>query len=249
MRSGVNFRMFFPAVVCTLLIALSQRAAFSDAGYEMPLFDGKTLDGWTAENEAAAEVQDGMLLLKAGDGWLRSDHTYGDFILHVEWKALKADQYDAGIYLRAGREGKPFPKRGYQINLKQGQEGTLIGNKAGKVSGMIKPGQWNAFDITAKGEQVTLEINGKQAYQTDGLKFPRGYVGIQVEVPLGGQFLLRNLKITELDYTSLLEGDSLSPLGRGRAAGGGLLASCRRRTQRAAFQRAVAEELEGIWRL
>ncbi len=202
--------LWLRVVLVAVLAVFSQASVFADAGFEMPVFDGKTLAGWTAENEAQVEVQDGMLLLKAGDGWLRSDHTYSDFKLHVEWKALKADQYDAGIYLRAGRDGKPFPKRAYQINLKQGQEGTLIGNKAGKVSGMIKPGDWNTFDITAQGEQVTLEINGKQAYQTEGLEIPRGYVGIQVEVPLGGQFLLRNLKITELDHSSLLEDDMLT---------------------------------------
>lgn len=197
------------AIVSTFLLSPLQ-VALSEEGYSTSLFDGKTLHGWTAENEAVAEVQNGELLLKAGDGWLRSDHTYGDFKLHVEWKALKMDQYDAGIYLRASRDGKPFPKRAYQINLKQGQEGTLIRVPGGQVSGMIKPGEWNTFDITARGKQATLEINGKRAYQVEGLEIPRGYVGIQVEVPLGGQFLLRNLRITELDHESLLNENELS---------------------------------------
>ena len=60
-----------------------------------PLFDGKTLEGWTVENEAKIEIQDGVLLLKDGNGWLRSNHVYGDFQLHLEWKALKAEKYDA----------------------------------------------------------------------------------------------------------------------------------------------------------
>lgn len=202
--------LLFSLVTTPLLLAANPHAAFADEGYQSSLFDGKSLHGWTAENEAVVEVQDGELLLKAGDGWLRSDHTYADFQLHVEWKALKADQYDAGIYLRASREGKPFPKRGYQINLKQGQEGTLIRVNGGKVSGLIKQGEWNTFDITARGKQATLDINGKRAYQVEGLEIPRGYVGIQVEVPLGGQFLMRNLRVTEFDHAPLLDEKELT---------------------------------------
>src|SRR6516162_4863955 len=91
---------------------------FSDA-----LFDGRSLDGWSAENGCEAGVENGLLVLKAGDGWLRSDRTYADFVLHVEWKALKAADYDAGVYIRTLPEGTPFPKTGYQVNLLQGKEG------------------------------------------------------------------------------------------------------------------------------
>ncbi len=200
----------FPVMIAGLMLVGFARETFSQVGHRSSLFDGKTLNGWTAENGAVAEVKDGAILLKAGDGWLRSDHRYGDFKLHLEWKALKAESYDAGIYLRASREGKPFPKQGYQINLKENQEGTLIGIKGGKVSGLIKPGEWNTFDITAKQDTAELSINGKQAYQTQGLKIAHGYIGIQVEVPLGGQFLVRNIEVTELNHQSLLEQDVLT---------------------------------------
>lgn len=201
----------FPRLLLmTLCSAVLSPLAFADEGFRYSLFDGKTLHGWTAENGAVAEVEEGAILLKAGDGWLRSDHTYRDFKLHVEWKALKAEGYDAGIFLRASREGKPFPKPGYQINLKEGQEGTLIGIQGGEVKGMIKPGEWNTFDITAKGTKATLDINGKRAFEADGLMIERGYVGIQVEVPLGGQFLVRNIEITELDHASLFDGSKLT---------------------------------------
>ncbi len=206
MRSNVFSRL----LLSTFFVTALNQAAFSQTGHRYPLFDGKTTNGWTAENGAVATVEEGELLLKEGDGWLRSDHTYGDFKLHLEWKALKAESYDGGIYLRASREGKPFPKPGYQINLKQGQEGTLIGIKGGQVKDMIKPGEWNTFDITAQGTQATLDINGKRAYEVEGLTIERGYVGLQVEVPLGGQFLMRNIEITEVGHTSLFDGQNLS---------------------------------------
>ena len=178
--------------------------------FSFALFDGRSLDGWTAENGCEAAVEDGLLVLKAGDGWLRSDRTYSDFILHVEWKALKAADYDAGVYIRTLPEGKPFPKTGYQVNLLQGKEGN-IGNLPGAASsGLVRQGEWNVFDITVVGETVALSINGKEAYKVGGLKQASGYVGLQCEVPKGGQFQFRSLQMTELGFRSIFNGKDLT---------------------------------------
>ncbi|MDB5389658.1 MAG: hypothetical protein JWM11_5304, partial [Planctomycetaceae bacterium] len=174
------------------------------------LFDGKTLDGWNIENGAKVEIQDGQLLLKDGNGWLRTDHQYADFKLHIEWKALKAEKYDAGIYIRSGGEGAPFPKPSYQINLLQGKEGNISSLPGASSTGLIKPGDWNVFDITVVGDTVALEINGKPAYKVGGLTAKSGYVGLQVEVPLGGQYLIRNIQMTELGFQRLFNGKDLT---------------------------------------
>lgn len=175
------------------------------------LFDGQSLHGWNLEHGAEVEVQDGQMLLKAGDGWLRSDHQYRDFELHVEWKALKAEKYDAGIFIRAANAGKPFPKPAYQINLLQGHEGNLIGpGVSGKSTGFVKPGEWNSFDITLIKDTLSLKINGQPAYSVGGVEVRPGYLGFQVEVPLGGQFLIRNIRLKELDSESLFNGKDLA---------------------------------------
>ncbi len=195
-------------------VMLSQPALAQNAntrsGHASCLFDGKSLDGWAVENGAKVEIQDGNLLLKDGDGWLRSHHVYGDFQLHVEWKALKADTYDAGIYLRAQRDGAPFPKKGYQANLLQGKEGNIGSLLGAESKGLVRPGEWNAFDITVIGDRVMMVINGCPAYSVGGIKEPVGHVGIQVEVPKGGQFLLRNLCITELGFASMFNGQNFA---------------------------------------
>lgn len=200
------------AVFITLMMILqyveSPLAAAEEFSY--PLFDGKSLAGWTVENGCQASVADGVLKLEAGDGWLRSHYILSGFDLHVEWNALKQEQYDAGIYLRAGSEGSPFPKRGYQINLKQGQEGNIPRLQGATSTGLVLPaGQWNVFDISVRGETVALTINGKPAYRVGGLKTEPGYVGIQVEVPLGGQFELRNIRIAEPGMRSLFNGHNV----------------------------------------
>jgi len=210
---------------CLLAVALfgsfltNALADDKPAGHTLALFNGKNLDGWTIENDCKARVKDGAILLEAGNGWLRHHTPQTDFKLHVEWKALKKDKYDAGIYIRTPKTGKPFPRRGYQINLLQGKEGN-IGNLKGAASkGLIKPGTWNTFDITVIGDTVETVINGKKAYKVKGIKNPTGFVGIQCEVPLGGQFLIRKFDITELHHKTLFNGTDLTGWeGAGRPA-------------------------------
>jgi hypothetical protein len=162
------------------------------------------------ENAAEVEIVDGNLLLKAGDGWLRSAHQYRDFELELDWKALQASEYDAGIYIRAAGSGSPFPKPAYQVNLLQGKEGH-IGNLPGaSFQGLIKPGDWNRFRIRAVGDTVSLTVNGSPAYSVGGLKQAQGYVGFQIEVPKGGQFLIRNVSLVELGFKPLFNGVDLT---------------------------------------
>src|SRR5215472_9236774 len=106
------------ALACAIgLCGLARLAAAEtpSAKFTCSLFDGRSLAGWTVENGCEAGVEEGLLVLKAGNGWLRSDLVYQDFVLHVEWRALKSADYDSGIYIRTLPGGKPFPSTAYQV--------------------------------------------------------------------------------------------------------------------------------------
>ncbi len=209
--------------ILTLVTQFPSRGlADEPIGVTRSLFDGVSLHGWSVENDCDVDVVDGCLRLKAGNGWLRSHHTYRDFDLHVEWKALQAENYDAGIYIRASRDGKPSPKPAYQVNLLQNKEGNISSLPGAESSGLVKAGEWNAFDLRVVGDTVSLKINGQQAYTAAGLKQLDGYIGFQVEVPVGGQFLIKNVNLTELGYRPLFNGRNLD----GWEAEGGSAESC-----------------------
>ncbi len=212
------YRLF---CLCLLLAVLHTNARAEKPGHTYALFDGKTLDGWTIENDCKVSVRDGMMVLESGNGWLRSHNTFRDFKLHVECKALQKENYDAGIYIRTLPSGKPFPRKSYQANLLQGKDGNIGNLKGANSRGLIKPaGEWNTFDIEVVGETVSMTINGKHAYKVGGLKIPAGYVGIQVEVPKGGKFLVRNIRITEYGFQSLFNGKDFTHWeGAGKSAG------------------------------
>jgi hypothetical protein len=204
-------------------IARAAEAETQPEGCTVSLFDGETLNGWHVTG-CDTVVQDGAILLKGGDGFIRTNHRYADFVLQLEWKALRDEKYDSGIYIRSELppEGQNWPKR-YQVNLLQGKEGALLGAKQTGPMGLIKAGQWNRFKLTVVGKSASLEINGKPAWKVeDALEAPSGYIGIQSEVPGGGQFQFRNLQVTELGYKSLFNGKDLT----GWEGAGGDAAQC-----------------------
>jgi hypothetical protein len=198
------------AIAALLLSSLAVAAAAESAGYKSSLFNGRDLDGWQVAG-CKPTVEAGLLVLGGPDGWLRTNEKHGDFVLELDWRARKASEYDSGIYIRAAEpaEGKPFPDR-YQINLKQGGEGNLLGLKGATSSGLIKPGEWNHFKITVVGDRAELEINGQPAWKAEGLTAADGYIGLQSEVPLGGAFEFRNIELTDLDYQPLFNGTDLT---------------------------------------
>jgi hypothetical protein len=161
---------------------------------EVVLFNGKDLTGWVV-TECETEVKDGVLLLKAGEGWVRAEKKYGDFSLSWECKNIKPTDYDSGVHFRAELQKPPahWPTK-YQVNLKTGLEGNVKPLNAAST-GLYKNGEWNAFKLTVVGSKAELEINGKPAWQADGVEAADGYIGLQSEVTLGGQFEFRNIKI------------------------------------------------------
>ena len=164
------------------------------------LFDGKTLKGWKVIG-CEAVVQDGTILLKGGNGVVRTERPYRDYVFECEWKALKPDDWDSGIYFRCtdppADKSYPWPKV-YQANLRKGDEGNVEELKEARSKGLTKPHEWNKFRLTVTGTKAALEINGKPAWKADGLKAPEGFIALQAEIPGGGQFQFRNIRILEL---------------------------------------------------
>lgn len=173
-------------------------ALFSQGGERVAVFDGKSLDGWTVTCDAVAD--NGEIFIREGNGLVQLPGKHGDFVLELEWKALKPEKWDSGIYFRydAVPAGKPWPPR-YQVNLRQGDEGNLGGFPNAKSTGLTLPGEWNRLKLTVRGASVELEINGKPAWKTEGLAGPaEGLIALQAEVPGGGQYRFRNVYLTAL---------------------------------------------------
>jgi hypothetical protein len=161
------------------------------------LFNGKDLTGWVPVHDVKFEVHEGNLRLVKGMGWLRTEKEYQDFVLELEWRALEP-QYDSGIFLRAGLEGKPWPKDGWQLNLRYDGIGGLVRGYRPVVPSetpRMAVNKWVKFRIEVRGKKVKLTVDGEEAWETDKVDATRGYLGIQAE---DKAFEFRNLRVQPL---------------------------------------------------
>lgn len=153
-----------------------------------PLFDGKSLAGWKTNEKTSKSwsVADGMLVLKGGNNHLFTEKEFDNFVVRLEWRPKKKG-YNSGFYIR----GKN------QINLAQKDAGRLFGYKNTKPVPDLHnpPGEWNTWEITCDGPNVTLRVNDKLAWSIDNFKPKKGVIGIQAE---GQAIDFRKVEIREL---------------------------------------------------
>src|SRR5262245_18870304 len=172
-------------VVC-LLLALPAAATADDlADGFVPVCDGKNLGGWTERQvkkgqEGRWSVQEGILKARAGSGWLGTEKMYGDFVLRVEWKIV-ADG-NSGVFFRVpSGEFKDSPSTtGFEIQI--------LDDNGPKYKGKLKPyqysgglyhflapskpvfkgaGEWNSYELTVKGDAISLAFNGEKVIGAD----------------------------------------------------------------------------------
>ncbi len=193
-----------------LCLLAAPAATAEPTGVTTKLFSSDSLEHFHITGCEVA-IDNGLLVAKAGNGFVRSLSRYRDFVLELDYRSRQKEKYDAGIYIRCELppEGRPWPTQ-YQINLKHGDELNLIKFPSGRSTGLVKPGEWNHVKLTVIADRATMEINGQKAWDTTGLESRDGYIGLQVEVPGGGQFEFKDIAITELGYQPLFDGKSLA---------------------------------------
>lgn len=146
-------------------------ALLRDLGGEgyMPVFDGKTLDGWQGDREGY-EVVEGVLRCRSGSGGnLFTVASYADFVVRLEFRlppggnnglalrypghgdaayeALEVQILDDGAEQYAGL--KPWQAHGSIYGLIPAQRGYL------------RPqGEWNFETVEVRGSRVRVTLNG-----------------------------------------------------------------------------------------
>jgi hypothetical protein len=221
------FRRLFPLSLIAALLALSPaRPADKDKDKGIPegftsLFDGKDLSGWEVlgGKKDAWGVENGMIVTKSGGGgWLMTDKEYGDFEVRVDFKMSEGG--NSGVALRAPLKGDPAYS-GMEIQLlddvwhKKNLKDLKPVQYTGAIYGVVAPskdalkpvGEWNTIDITAKGRQITIVLNGVKTVDANlddhkasekehpGLKREKGHLGLQSH---SNRVEFRNVCVKEL---------------------------------------------------
>jgi len=202
------------AVLTLLLCASSTRAG--DAGFT-PLFNGKDLTGWQAKGGGKLEswsVKDGILTATPGGGWLATKQMFGDFILKVEWRI--AEGGNSGVFLRVpDLDTRVSPSQtAMEIQILDDTAPRYAKIKPYQYSGSLygfvprgkdvyRPRAWNRYEITCRGNQVTIVFNDEKVVDADLTRFPellkrpkRGFIGLQNH---GSAAEFRKVEIKVLD--------------------------------------------------
>lgn len=192
----------------TLLAQQSPQPPATQPKPMMPLFNGKDLAGWKApENNIWWKVENGVLVGEndpANRGsQLYTEKEYKDVEFETEFR-FKGET-DSGIYLR-----KPLTQvqigtsRSLKVDktaslYQEGRGGGYVGNANG-VDKLLKEGEWNKMRFIAKGDKLTVWLNGQQVLETSLAKYPDAApLGVQIHQGLKMKIEYRNMNARELN--------------------------------------------------
>jgi hypothetical protein len=185
------------------------------AGWEYYLVepDVKMADVWS--------VRDGLLICKGEPmGYLATEKEFTNCRLIVEWRwAPGKPAGNSGVLMRITGKPRALP-RCVEAQLKSGSAGDIYGfhgfpvtgdadrsvsaenEMIGKLSGVKKikgnenePGEWNKYDITLNGGDLTLIVNGEKVNEATGCDVMAGKIGLQSE---GGEIHFRTVRLVPI---------------------------------------------------
>lgn len=208
-------------VGCALaaLLVTTSLVRAEDDGF-VSLFDGKTLTGWQGAVDGYLVEEGAIVCDPKKGGFLYTDKEYGDFVLKLEFQLTPGA--NNGIGIRTPKGGDPaYVGMELQVlddssdkykNLKEYQyHGSIYGVVAAKRGHQKPVGEWNTQEITVKGKEVKVVLNGETIVDAniqkastpktiDGNKHP----GLEREKGFicfcghGAKVAFRNIKIKEL---------------------------------------------------
>jgi len=192
-------------------------------GFEQ-LFNGTDLTGWVGNKQGYA-IKDGIMICDpslGGSGDLYTEKEYGDFVFRFEFRLTPGANNGLGIRVPSGGHAA---YDGMELQILDDQSpryagwlkdyqhhGSIYGVVPAK-KGYLKPvGEWNFQQVTAKGKQIKIKLNGETIIDADieqastpktldgnkhpGLKRSSGHIGFCGH---GDQVEFRNIRIRSLD--------------------------------------------------
>ncbi len=182
------------------------------------LFNGRDLTGWVGylaadSLDTAKEftVADGVIRLSGPLGYIRTEATYSDYKLEVEWR-WPGEPTNSGIFQRIQLPDQGLPQC-FECQLRAGSAGDIVGLAGAKTaetadnpaqivvmpklaeSSELPAGQWNRAEIVCRGAEITITINDVVQNHATGTSLANGHIGLQSE---GGPVEFRNVRLTPL---------------------------------------------------
>ena len=175
------------------------------------------LAGWRMAGPGGfRRLADGGIESFGGSGlfWY-AEEAFENFSLSVMWRITRAED-NSGVFLRIPPltdTPQPAIERGYEVQIDdrgRDPQRQVLGSAlhltgaiyrlAPAVRHCSRPvGEWNVFDIVARGSSIAVALNGEAVSRLDGAsREPRGHVGLQNHHE-GSAVQFRQLRVTPLE--------------------------------------------------
>ena len=168
-KRWIGQRMVIRASIAVMVSAAAAQAQQPAASHGWtPIFDDRSLAGWTGT--APYGIEEGALVLRGGNrsGALCTERSYGDFVLRLRASVSRAG---AGpeVIVRAQQRSDPRNAAGLATSLALASAGTLRGARgrvlaradADVIAHIRDTAQWVDHVVYANGGQVRLFANGR----------------------------------------------------------------------------------------
>lgn len=152
----------------------------SEIGEEwVPLFNGKSFEGWHKLPGGQWDIEDGMIIGTSSEeekrhGLLVTNKVFKDFTVRLKYKIKEGD---SGFYFRAEEADEDVGVHGFQVEIDTNSEVGGLYETAGRrwvikpspeeVKKWHQPGKWNTVQVAAHGRHIVVHVNG---YKTAELK-------------------------------------------------------------------------------
>ncbi|MBT5846777.1 MAG: DUF1080 domain-containing protein, partial [Verrucomicrobiales bacterium] len=187
-------RIIFSIAIILATAPVTRAAEFK------PIFDGKTLRGWTPAPGGKWEVKDGAIVgtspkSERRHGILLTDKQYSNFVVKAKFRVLSGD---SGFYFRAERVKSAVSVHGFQVEVDTSQETGGLYETGGRAwvhrptaevikKRKYKKGEWTDLELSAIGRNIVVKINGVVSTELKNDKGRlKGHIGLQLH---GGQVM------------------------------------------------------------
>lgn len=165
-------------------------------------------DGKVADPKDTWSVKDGAIVCTGKpNGYLATEKEYADYVLRLKWRfPADAKAGNSGVLIHVQKEDKVWPVS-IEAQLRSGRAGDIWLQTADEVKLTIDPsrfdtadktkrhyfrvpkdeavekafGEWNEYEVTCKGGDVTLAVNGKIVNEGKNGNLKSGRIALQSE--------------------------------------------------------------------
>lgn len=201
-----------------VFLSLCATSAVISGGAPVALFDGRSFEGWEGETTQVWRIREGVIVGGSLAGnprneFLATRKSYQNFHLSFEYKLVGTEGFvNGGVQFRSKRiANPPHEMAGYQADIGAGYSGCLYDESrrnrmlamadTNLVARLEKPGDWNRYEVIARGPDIQLLLNGQRTAtfveRAEGID-AQGLIALQIHGACKAEISFRNISLEEL---------------------------------------------------